>query len=183
MTKTAFAPSDGLSNADWVEAANQHIRKTSIKRKDQKLRMIFNKIVKLLVVKSTSVEKGRETKAARLANFANKYSGKDVDNFMALIRDCKFPSKKKLKNIFTKYPAFRLDFSDIISNNIFVNEYFAKRQKKAIRLVSTFVEGFKKHADDRDKIVAVLRDCIKSFPWSQAELTSSCSLLKSTIDG
>lgn len=183
MTKDTFSPAEGLTDSEWVEAASQHIGKASIKRKDQKLRMIFNKIVKMLVVKSASVEKGRETKAARLANFANKYSGKDTDNFMALIRDCKFPSKKKLKNIFSRYPAFKLDFSDIINNNVFVNEYFAKRQKKAIRLVATFVEGFKKHADDRGKIVAVLRDCIKSFPWSQAELTSSCGLLKSTIDG
>ena len=183
MTKCAFKTCDSLTDYEWVQGANNHFIKASLKRKDQKLRMIFNKIVKMLVTKSSTVEKGRETKAARLASFASKYSGKDVEYFMSLIRDCKFPSKKKLKNIFSKYPAFKTDFNDIINNNIFVNEYFAKRHKKSIRLVSTFVLGFNKHGDDRNKIVAVLRDCIKSFPWSQAELTSSCNLLKSTLDG
>ncbi len=182
MTKTSFKVASELSNQDWVEKANKHIKMASQKRKDQKLRMIFNKIVKMLVNRCSSKDNGRDTKASRLSTFAKRYGGSDQEEFQALIRDCKFPSKKKLKNIFIKFPAFRTELRDIIIKKTFENEYMIKRTKKALRLVNTYVQSQQISGASRDKTVSVLRDCIKSFPWSSEDLTTSCDLLLSTID-
>lgn len=182
MTKTAFTAPAELSNQDWIDKANKHIKMTSQKRKDQKLRMIFNKIVKMLVNKCTSKDNGRDTKASRLSTFAKRYGGVEQETFQTLIRDCKFPSKKKLKNIFVKFPAFRTELRDIIVNKTFENEYMIKRTKKALRLVNTYVQSQQNSGASREKTVSVLRDCIKSFPWSSEDLTTSCDLLLSTID-
>lgn len=183
MTKTRFEFPSGLPAEVWVEKANKHIKMASLKRKDQKLRMIFNKIVKMLVNRCTSKENKRDTKASKVESFAQKYAGADKQAFQGLIKDCKFPSKKKLKNIFIKYPVFRQELREIIICQTFEKEYFAKRQKKAVRLVSTYVNQQQLNGEQREKTVLVLKDCIKSFPWSVADIATSCSLLLTTIDG
>lgn len=70
MTKFSFKVSVEVPIKEWVELANEHIKLASTKRKDQKLRMIFNKIVKMLIVRSSTNEKGREPKAQKLSAFA-----------------------------------------------------------------------------------------------------------------
>lgn len=182
MTKSSFKAYPEISNQEWVEKANRHIKMASQKRKDQKLRMIFNKIVKMLVNRCSSKDNGRDSKASRLSTFANRYGGSEQEAFQALIRDCKFPSKKKLKNIFIKFPAFKIELREIIATKTFENEYMLKRTKKALRLVNTYVQSQQVSGASREKTVTVLRDCIKSFPWSTEDLTTSCDLLLSTID-
>lgn len=183
MTKTSFPPLPGESSDHWIQRANDHLNNTTKKRKDQKLRMIFNKIVKMLVNGSSKREAGRESKALRHEHFLEKYANKTQSEFDAFIKDCKFPSKKKLKSIFKNYPLFKEDFNHILSQKVFYNEYLTKRQLKAQKLVHNFTEAQKKFGagSSRAKVVTCLRDCIKSFPWSVEDLTTSCDLLHSTL--
>lgn len=181
MTKKSFPVIPEETNEAWIARATSHLQQTTKKRKDQKLRMIFNKIVKMLVNTSGKKETGRESKASRLQGFLDKYAPKDKETFENFIKDCKFPSKKKLKSIFKQYKAFRSDFEHILSDKIFYNEYLIKRKFKATRLLNNFHEAQSKFGSNRTKIVASLRDCIKSFPWSIEDLTTSCDLLYSTL--
>lgn len=181
MTKTPFPSIPEESTEQFIQRANAHLKNTTQKRKDQKLRMIFNKIVKMLVNSSGKKDSGRESKASRLEGFLEKYAPKNKPEFESFIKDCKFPSKKKLKSIFMKYSQFRKDFDHILTKKIFYNEYLQKRMLKAQKLVSNFKEAHSKYGTNRSKIVASLRDCIKSFPWSTEDLTTSCTLLHSTL--
>lgn len=182
MTKTAFPNLPNETSLEWITRANNHLSSTTKKRKDQKLRMIFNKIVKMLINGAGRRESGRESKASRQETFLDKYAKKMPTEFDSAIRDCKFPSKKKLKSVFRSYPLFRQEVEQLLVHKVFYNEYLAKRQVKAQRLVHHFAEAQKKFGhQSRSKVVASLRDCIKSFPWSVQDLSTSCELLHSTL--
>lgn len=181
MTKLPMKSLEGESDSEWIARANSQLKQVTIKRKDQKLRMIFNKIVKMLIKNCIKKDSGRESKASKSQSFQEKYAPKSQEEFKEFIQDCKFPSKKKLKSIFMKFPKFQVDFSHVLLNNVFENEYVSKRDGKAQRLVSNFFEAKAKYGNDKSKIVASLKDCIKSFPWSLQDLKSSCALLQSTL--
>lgn len=173
---------EGETPFTFVHRINELLRQTTTKRKDQKLRMIFNKIVKMLVKKSGKKECQRESKATKMDSFYSKYAPNSKLEFEDCIKNCKFPSKKKLRSIFSQYKHFGEDFQGILSNGVFVNDYIQKREVKAARLVSCFLEAQAKFgADHHSKTVSILRDCIKSFPWSMTDLTTSCALLESTL--
>src|SRR3990167_226343 len=172
----------GESPFSFVQRINEHLRKTTSKRKDQKLRMIFNKIVKMLVKKTGKKESHRESKAAKMDAFYNKYAPNNQVEFEDCIKNCKFPSKKKLRSIFSQYKLFGEDFQAVLTDSVFVKDYIQKREHKASRLVACFSESQTKFgAELHSKTVAVLRDCIKSFPWSMTDLTTSCALMESTL--
>lgn len=181
ISKQSFQTIPHESDFDWVQRANKHLQSASQKRKDQKLRMIFNKIVKMLFNKCSKRTCVRETKSSKMDSFLQKYAPNKKAEFEDFIKDCKFPSKKKLKTMFGEYKLFRSDFAEVIEKNIFVNEYLLKREYKAMRLVENFHQAQKKYQSDRKSVVACLRDCIKSFPWSKNDLETSCSLLYSTL--
>lgn len=181
ISKQPFQIIQKENDFDWVQRANKHLQNASQKRKDQKLRMIFNKIVKMLFNKSSKKAGVRETKSSKMESFLQKYSPNKKAEFEDFIKDCKFPSKKKLKAMFSEYKLFRSDFAEVIEKNIFVSEYLLKREYKALRLVDNFHQAQKKYQSDRKSVVACLRDCIKSFPWSKNDLETSCSLLYSTL--
>lgn len=172
----------GESPFAFVQRINEHLRQTTSKRKDQKLRMIFNKIVKMLVKKTGKKESHRESKASKMEAFYNKYAPNSQVDFEDCIKNCKFPSKKKLRSIFSKYKLFGEDFQSVLTDSVFINDYIQKREHKAARLVACFSESQSKFGVDlHSKTVSVLRDCIKSFPWSMTDLTTSCALLESTL--
>ena len=181
ISKQSFQTIPNESDSVWVERANKQLQNASQKRKDQKLRMIFNKIVKMLFNKSSKKSCVRETKSSKMDSFLAKYAPTKKAEFEDFIKDCKFPSKKKLKAMFSEYKLFRSDFAEVIEKNIFVSEYLLKREFKALRLVENFHQAQKKYQSDRKSVVACLRDCIKSFPWSKNDLETSCSLLYSTL--
>lgn len=183
MTKVSCAGFlKGESLADFVLRINETLKKTTEKRKDQKLRMIFNKIVKMLIKKSSKKESHRESKSTKLECFYSKYAPTDRSQFEECIKNCKFPSKKKLRSIFTQYKLFGSDFQAVLTNGMFVNDYIQKRELKAARLVNCFSASQNKFgADHHARTVSVLRECIKSFPWSMTDLSTSCALLESTL--
>lgn len=181
ISKQSFQNIPNESDFDWVQRANKHLQSASQKRKDQKLRMIFNKIVKMLFNKCSKNTCVRETKSSKMESFLQKYAPSKKAEFEDFIKDCKFPSKKKLKAMFSEYKLFRSDFAEVIEKSIFVNEYLLKREYKAMRLVENFHQSQKKYQNDRKSVVTCLRDCIKSFPWSKNDLDSSCTLLYSTL--
>lgn len=181
MTKSSLTAVPYETDEEWVSRANSTLTSCTKKRKDQMLRMIFNKIVKMLVKGCGRKETGRESKASKVECFLEKYAPKDKEIFHSFVNELKFPSKKKLKQIFNQYKEFRLDFNNILRNGVFANEYLSKRESKSSHLVSNFMDAQSKYGNNRQKIVARLKDCIKSFPWSVHDLTTSCQLLESTL--
>jgi hypothetical protein len=183
MTKVSCSGlQKGESAFEYVQRVNEYLQKTTCKRKDQKLRMIFNKIVKLLVKKSGKKESHRESKSVKMDSFYSKYAQSNKTEFEDSIKNCKFPSKKKLRSIFSQYRRFGEDFKAVLTNGIFVNDYIHKRELKAARLVNCFSESQVRFGPNHhSKTVSVLKECIKSFPWSMTDLTTSCALLESTL--
>lgn len=181
ISKYSFSDIANETDQEWVLRANIHLKNSSQKRKDQKLRMIFNKIVKMLFNNSLKKTSSRETKSSKMETFLNKYAPSNKTGFEEFIRDCKFPSKKKLKVIFNEFKLFRSDFAEILEKDIFATEYLNKRNFKAARLVENFNEAKKNFGNDKKSIVACLKDCIKSFPWSTTDLKTSFALLYSTL--
>lgn len=181
MTKQHFPTLQGETPEAWVTRANKLLVSSTQKRKDQKLRMIFNKIVKMLINSNCQKESSRESKSSKLESFLEKFAPKRQAEFEALIKGCKFPSKRKLKAIFGQFLLFRNEIRNLIENGIFMREYIKKRQLKASRLVTNFMLAQATPGSTRASTVASLRDCIKSFPWSLTDLHTSCGLLQSTL--
>lgn len=180
ITKKPF-PFEGKppSLAEWVQVSNHALKYINEKRNDQKLRMIFKKIIKMLI--NSDVDKvcsGRELKPSRMNRFMHRYAPKNPEHLNAFVNECKFPSKKKLKAIFLQYPLLGQAFYSVLSDGSFLRKITNKRKDKARKLFETFMIA-KIHSKSYSRIhgVQALRECLKSYPWSMEDLNFSCEMI------
>jgi hypothetical protein len=146
------------------------------KRKDQKLRMVYNSIFKLIV--NEGWEYSRSNLQIRLDSFLSKYPKGDRDELKALFACSKAPSKKRLVNTFTKAPEIAKLFKKIVDDGTYFEDYLMKRQVKTEHIFRVFNRLYTDKAGDIETISHTLSTTFKSFPWSRSEILESCTTLK-----
>lgn len=148
---------------------------TRPKRKDQKLRMIYNSIFKMIV--NAKIKHSRQNFPSKFDIFLSNYPSEEREDLKRMLVGSKAPSKKKLKAIFGTHPEIRNEFHRILENEIFMKEYLAKRQSKSEQIYRKFHELYKQFGNDPVSISKVLGSTFKAFPWSISEIRSSCEIL------
>lgn len=148
---------------------------TRPKRKDQKLRMIYNSIFKMIV--NAKIKHARQNFPSKFDTFLNEYASEQKDDLKKMLVSSKAPSKKKLKMIFGRHPEIREQFQRILEQRLFLKEYLGKRLSKSEQIYRKFHELYKQHGDDPVTISKVLGTTFKAFPWSISEIKSSCEIL------
>jgi len=168
------------SDSEFVEQVSAHIKATPSKRKDQKLRMVFNGIFKILINQSPSAP-DCSCGHSKLDSFLDKYAPANRDKLRSLIEDCRVPSKRRLKGFFIRYPSLKRDVMEILSLNVYLDSYLRKREKRAKKISEFFRRIFAEKPADFEHHYYSLKEFVKSFPWSVSELTESCTLLNAII--
>ena len=179
LTKKPFSCSEFENDECWVERANCHMMIPMKKRVDQKIRMIFNRILRRLF-KNSYPEKSKPSKISKeskLLHFLEKYGNKDSQKFESHLNSCKFPSKKKLKSLFTNFITFRSDFAKEMEKGSISREILDSRLMKATTIVGYFHEANRRFPNDKHSIVSWLTTYMKLMPWSEVEVLSSCDTL------
>lgn len=148
---------------------------TKPKRKDQKLRMIYNSIFKMIV--NAKIKHARQNFPSKFDIFLNEYANEQKDDLKKMLVSSKAPSKKKLKMIFGRHPEIRAEFQRILEQRLFLKEYLGKRLSKSEQIYRKFHELYKQYGDDPVSISKVLGTTFKAFPWSISEIKSSCEIL------
>jgi hypothetical protein len=148
---------------------------TKPKRKDQKLRMIYNSIFKMLV--NAKIKHSRQNFPSKFDTFLSDYKVEQREELKTMLVSSKAPSKKKLKVIFGRYPEIRAEFHKILDQQIFLKEYLSKRLSKSEQIYRKFHELYKQHPNDPMIISKILGSTFKAFPWSISEIQSSCDIL------
>lgn len=148
---------------------------TKPKRKDQKLRMIYNSIFKMIV--NAKIKHARQNFPSKFDIFLNEYANEQKDDLKKMLVSSKAPSKKKLKMIFGRHPEIRAEFQRILEQRLFLKEYLGKRLSKSEQIYRKFHELYKRYGDDPVSISKVLGTTFKAFPWSISEIKSSCEIL------
>ena len=168
------------TDTEFIKQVSAHIQATPNKRKDQKLRMVFNGIFKILINQSPSVPDCR-CGHSKLDSFLDKYAPANRDKLRALIDDCRVPSKRRLKGFFIRYPSLKRDVMEVLALNVYLDSYLRKREKRAKKISDFFIRIFSEKVDDFEYHYYSLKEYVKSFPWSVSELSESCALLETII--
>lgn len=112
-----------LENEQFVAAVNRELSKTKERRKDDRLRFIYKRAIKIMLTNSTEYQ---QNKSCRMENYASHFikhyfgSQHGVEDVL----NTSYASCKKLKHYFVKSQAFQEDFVKVALDQI-VKEYSA----------------------------------------------------------
>jgi len=168
---------ESFGDHQWPSLVYSLLEAAPTKRKDQKLRMVYNSILKMII--NSHVKTMKRNNVTKFEVFVQNYIPSQKDDLKAMILSTKAPSKKKLKVLFAKYPELKREFFEILSKEIFLREYLRKRITKSHQIIKTFLELYRKHPMDPKTIGQKLSTTFKAFPWPVGEITSGCNLLLS----
>ena len=149
-----------LDNESFVAAVNRELGKTKERRKDDRLRFIYKRAIKIMLAKATQYQ---QNKSCRMENYAAnfiKHYFKDQAGVEDVL-NTSYASCKKLKHYFVKSPAFQRDFVDHALDQI-VKEYSANSLDAYSKMLDTLVK--QKHQTITS--ATILKRRYKRLPWS-----------------
>ncbi len=179
LTKTAFDIKQNEPDEAWVGRANKCLEQSSAKRKDQRLRLVFSGILKLLTKRSTAHLETRVAGKQKMQYFLDKYAPANRDEFQRLIDVCRTPSKKRLKVLFDCNELFRTHVMEVLNSGTYLKLYMQSRMRRATKICSLFMLSYQRAPHDLQFQRSYLSECQKSIPWAEAELRIACGLLRS----
>ena len=178
LSKTPFEINPSEPDDAWVGRANRCLETSSAKRKDQRLRLVFSGILKLLTKRSTVHLDSRVAGKQKMQYFLDKYAPANRDEFQRLIEVCRTPSKKRLKVLFDCNELFRTHVMEILNSGTYLKLYMQSRMRRATKICSLFMLSYQRAPDDLELQRSYLSECQKSIPWAEAELRMACGLLR-----
>lgn len=181
ITKQRLESTPEESFSEWSTKANACLKKVVQKRNDQKLRLVFNKMIKLIINRNPRTIRINGKKFNKFERFYMHFAPEDPQEFKQEARFCKFPSCKRLKTFFGKRVYLAQTVKDQIVNGSFLSQYEKKKFMKGTVLLNTFRACKEVQKVSRADTVSSLKNSLKSYPWSQRELKSSCDILLSTL--
>lgn len=171
---------------DFVKLISSNLRSIPLKRKDQRLRMVFNGILKILINEQNHDDKNHNSldckcNQTKLEIFLERFGNSDKESLRTLIEDCRVPSRRRLKGIFIRYPSLKQEIVNALKSNAYLNNYLKKRAKRVKKICDYFHRIYHEKPKDPDFQFYSLKEYVKSFPWSTKELKESCDLLQSIV--
>lgn len=152
------------------------LAKAKPKREDQKLRMTFNSAFKT-ILNSQPLPKGYTNFKAKNDLYLGSFPRDRQDELRALLNSAKYPSKKKLKKLFTAFPEVAVHLLQILENKAFIEVYRRKRTKLAKKIAIKYLSLDLILEKDCKKATQILLSSFKAFPWAIEDVESSCGTL------
>lgn len=167
----------------WIKRCNEVLQRKLIKkRKDQMLRMVFRKLIRFLVSKRSQEKPiNIEFKDYKFEAFLRHYSEKKPERLREAVDVNKYPSKKKLKAFFREFPELTNDIDEVLHNGSFFESLLKKRRFTVARIIGIYTKSFVMQQKDRNYTVKAIAQNIKSYPWSDDDLSASCNEISNII--
>jgi hypothetical protein len=183
ISRTKLAKVQNEAPEDFIMRCNQLLQTdANSKRKDQQLRMVFNSLIKW-VMKGVGAGKPKAHPANRIPrrskeqNFYAAYGGNRATELQEALESCKFPSKKKLKSLFSRFPLLTSAITEVINSPSFQGDFQAKRLQKAERVAGMFFLNEESKQLSVSALGEHIRNNMKGLPWSETEMRFSCDLI------
>ena len=166
-----------LQKSDFVEKANQVLAgNKSEKRKDDQLRFVYKRAIKVMLTKSTGYKPHSGEKMQEFEGKFMKHYFEGQDLVGEEVMDTSYASKKKLQKLFQSSPKFREDF--IWSLKEIESDYSADRNKRYSSMVELLKEHEQKEQKDKHKI---LQKTCKRIPWSDIDLKKALEMVENLL--
>lgn len=181
MTKSTLSIDPNFSQEEWVNNINSIMKSVPKKRIDQKLRLVFSLMIKHLTETlpiSFTAKTKQYQKSEKLYEY---YSWKNPQKLKKDLQNCKFPSMKRLKTLFSDYPLLGRDCKKAFEDGSFQKHYQEKKTLKATYFFEQFVLN-KHRGFSRPQMVEEFKIYLKSFPWSDEEIGSTCSMIAECVN-
>lgn len=163
------------ANTKWVNFISLAMVKAKLKRTDQKLRMFYNSLLKMVINERITVPK--KCTKLKYQLFLESRNMHDPIMLEALISVGKAPSRKKLKGIFMAFPDICSRFLEIIKEKNFMNSFLEMRELKSKQIVIEYLSLAVKYKGQPRKIAQIIDSTTKAFPWSKEEIETGFDYL------
>lgn len=173
-----ICPSPELGGDAFVLALKKLLGFKTIKRKDQKLRMVYGALLKMLFKLSPK----KKSRNPRLLSFIDKYGKDDRTRLQAAVNSCRFPSKKRLLIFFVTFPEVFSDARNLVENGDCLATCLMKQRRRIEGIVESFIITWQKSPGIDLHLRKGMKENLAHMPWSSEELISSISLLKKIFD-
>jgi hypothetical protein len=167
---TGIFVSPSLPADEFAGQFNQHLGQPSDKRNDDRLRWIFKKAVKQMLMDHTGY---RPNKLFKRENFigvltAKYFAGKP--EMQTYLLDSTFASKKKLKTMFQESALFKEEFLDFVNNR--VQEI---HHSESVRTFDEMHRFFSDRLADspQEACRAILREKYKRLGWRESDVKNT----------
>jgi len=183
ISRSKVAKIDNEAPEDFIMRCNQLLQSdANLKRKDQMLRMVFNSLLKWVIKgsgagKPKSHPSNKISRRSKEENFYTAYGGNRAKELEEALESCKFPSKKKLKSLFSRFPLLTSAITEVIQSSNFQEDFQAKRMNKAERVVCLFFHNEESGQLSVSSLGENIRNNMKGLPWSETEMKVSCDLI------
>lgn len=160
-------------SADFVVDVNKNLVIPNDKRSDDRLRWIYKRFIRHLLVKETDYRPNKNHRREDyMADLTKIYFPKDWKDMKDELENSKFASKKKLKMLFSKSLKFKEDFLEYTDN--ILDEYREEALNKYKSMFEAVKEAIVKGKD-------VSKDCIikdRRLPWRDQDVLVTVDQIK-----
>lgn len=176
MTSSGMCLSSSPSNSDeaFFDSLKNVLEQRTIKRKDQKLRMVYGALLKMLFKLSPK----KKSRNPRIISFIDKYGQNDRQRLQTAINSCRFPSKKRLLIFFVTFPEIFSDARTLVDSGACLSTCLLKQSKRVEGIVTAFLQAWNESPADDTKLRAGMKESLAHMPWSSEELVASISVLR-----
>jgi hypothetical protein len=166
-----------LETEIFVDNVNKELKKAKEKRKDDRLRFIYKRAIKLMLSKCTKYLASKSFKMEDFTDeFIKHYFGKK-NNHNQDVLDTSYASCKKLKQYFLQSHSFKKDFVEHALDQIFT-EYVAYSIDIHSKMHKLLVEqaGNEAHSE------RLLFQKFKRIPWSSKDIQVSMQMIRDLVN-
>lgn len=139
------------------------------KRKDQKLRMVYGSLLKMMF-KISAKKKGRYP---RVRSFVDKYGLANPQQLESAIFSCRVPSRKRLVSFFVSYPEIYSDAQALVENGDCLKSCLQKQVRRVQGIVGAFLKNWNQGDSSIGSLRSAMKESLAHLPWSSEELASS----------
>ena len=155
----------------WPFILSQICKETKPKRRDQKLRKVYNLVFKQ-IVNSQDIN-SKEKFSTKIEYYLNQFFSKNKEEIREMIKNSKTTSKKRLKFLFKRFPILSSQFIEVLENDNFTKFYLENRTKKAKHIISKYLLMRSEGYSNPKEIANVFENTFKAFPWSIQEINNA----------
>lgn len=154
----------------FVHELNQHLGQPSDKRNDDRLRWVFKKAIKQMLMDHSDYRPNKLFKRENyIQSLTQRYFPQKPDMETYLL-DSTFASKKKLKKMFLESPLFKEEFLDFVNNRVADIHH-----KESVQVFSEMHRYLKEHLALYPHAAArpFLKDRFKRLGWRESDVNNT----------
>lgn len=172
----------GATLLEWVKT--RLVSEYQPKRTDQKLRWVYNKVLKMLVEFMGDKSNYKQSYMEKFDLYLNAVVKNSTDRVRLRqdILTCKISSIKRFREFFNVHSYLKKDFARALDRPGFLSELLEKRNTKIGEIVQAFEDWW--ILSVKLNLTANTTSCevTHRFPWSKSEIDDSIKLVRSILD-